>query len=115
MPTFKIFLKTEPGPFVKKFDKWYGDKTKEWKGFYNFDQVNFRITKDDNILIERLKKGDIDFAELRIVDVYLKAKGEPFGKTVFAKKIASDKPKSYGYIAFNFKVKCNRKISCGGH
>ncbi len=88
---------------VKKFDKWYGDKTKEWKGYYNFDQVNFRITKDDNILIERLKKGDLDYAELPSVDSYLKAKGEPFGKTVFAKKITSEKPKSYNYIAFNFK------------
>lgn len=88
---------------VKKFDKWYGDNTKEWKGFYNFNQVNFRITKDDNILIERLKKGDLDFAEFKTVDSYLKAKGEAFGKTVFAKKISSEKPKAYGYIAFNFK------------
>lgn len=88
---------------VKKFDKWYGKDLKEWKGFYNFDQINFRFTKDDSILIERLKKGDIDFAEFKSIDTFLKAKGPQFGKTVFAKKVVNNKPKSYGYIGFNFK------------
>ncbi len=88
---------------VKKFDKWYGDKTTNMKGYYNFDQINFRFTKDDNILVERLKKGEIDYAELTM-DSFLKAKGGPFGKTAFAKKVINQKPKSYGYIGFNFKT-----------
>ncbi len=87
---------------VKKFDKWYGDKTPEWKGYYNFDQVNFRFTKEDNILIERLKKGDLDFARLG-VESYKKAEGEPFGKKVFKNKVENSQPKAYGFIGFNFK------------
>lgn len=87
---------------IKKFDKWYGDQTANLKGMYNFSQINFRFTKDDNILIERLKKGEIDFAELPM-DAFIKAKGGPFGKTTFAKKVISQRPKSYGYIGFNFK------------
>lgn len=87
---------------VKKFDKWYGDKTEDWKGYFNFDQVNFRFTKEDNILIERLKKGDLDFARLG-VESFKKATGEPFGKKVFANKVENSQPKAYGFIGFNFK------------
>lgn len=87
---------------LKKFDKWYGDKTKEWKGYFNFNQVNFRFTKEDNILVERLKKGDLDFAYLT-VEGFKKATGGPFGKKVFANKVENSQPKSYGFIGFNFK------------
>jgi ABC-type transport system substrate-binding protein len=88
---------------VKKFDKWYGKDVKDFKGYFNFDQINFRFTKDDSILIERLKKGEVDFAEMKSIDTYLKAKGGPFGKTVFAKKVKNSSPKSYGFVGFNFK------------
>ncbi|MBC7420817.1 MAG: peptide ABC transporter substrate-binding protein [Bdellovibrio sp.] len=87
---------------VKKFDKWYGDKTKELKGQFNFAQVNFRFTKEDNIMIERLKKGDIDFAYMS-VESFKKATGTPFGTKVFANKVENSQPKSYGFIGFNFK------------
>lgn len=87
---------------LKKFDKWYGDKTENWKGYFNFDQVNFRITKEDNIMIERLRKGELDFARLT-VDSYKKAVGAPFGKKVFANKVENSQPKSYGFLGFNFK------------
>lgn len=93
---------------VKRNDKWYGWNVPALKGFYNFDQVHFRFTKDDNILIERLKKGDIDYAEFKSTDTFLKATGKPFKpKTVSEKFIGlavkNDMPKSYGYIGFNFK------------
>src|SRR3989338_2520650 len=88
---------------VKRFDKWYGDKLPEMKGFYNFDQINFRFTKDDNIMVERFKKGELDYSELASVDQYLKAKAGSVGKSYVAKNIVNLKPKSYGYIGFNFK------------
>ncbi len=88
---------------VKKFDKWYGEKLDINKGFYNFDQINFRFTKDDNIMVERFKKGELDYTEMKTVDQYLKAKAASTGKSFFAKNVVSQKPKSYGYIGFNFK------------
>lgn len=87
---------------VKKFDKWYGDKTKEWKGYFNYDQVNFRFTKEDNIMIERLKKGDLDFAYMT-TESFKKATGAPFGTKVFANKVENSQPKAFGFIGFNFK------------
>lgn len=87
---------------VKKFDKWYGDKTEEWKGYFNFDQVNFRFTKEDNIMLERLKKGELDFARMT-VESFKKATGAPFGSKVFANKVENSQPKSYGFLGFNFQ------------
>lgn len=85
-----------------RFDKWYGNNVKEFKGYFNFQKVIFRFTKDDNILIERLKKGDFDYAELG-TESFKKAVGPQFGKTVFANKVENSQPKSYGFIGFNFK------------
>jgi len=93
---------------VKKFDKWYGKNLSYYKGFYNFDQINFRFTKDDTILVEKLKKGDIDYAEFKSTDAFLKASGKPFKKKTTLDKftalaVENEMPKSYGYIGFNFK------------
>lgn len=87
---------------LTRFDKWYGKDVPELKGFYNFDKIMIRFTKDDNILIERLKKGDFDFAALS-TESFKKAVGPQFGKTVFANKVENNQPKGYGFIGFNFK------------
>lgn len=88
---------------LEKFDKWYGDKDPETKGYYNFKEINFRITKDETVIIEKLKKGDIDFHYWNTADGYLKAKGSQFGKTVFANKVENKQPKALRFIGFNFK------------
>ncbi len=87
---------------LKKFDKWYGDKTNELKGYYNFDQINFKFTKEDNIMIERLKKGDLDFANMT-TEAYKKATTGPIGKNVVFNKVENSQPKAYGFIGMNFK------------
>ena len=92
---------------VKRFDKWYGWKDPKLKGYYNFDTVNFKFTKENNVRTERLKKGEIDFAELSRADDFLDVTGKPFRKTVqlgkaIAKSVKNESPKSYGYIGFNF-------------
>ncbi|MBC7465966.1 MAG: peptide ABC transporter substrate-binding protein [Bdellovibrio sp.] len=87
---------------LKKFDKWYGDKTADWKGYFNFAQINIRFTREENIMLERLKKGELDFARMG-VESFKKATGAPFGTKVFANKVENSEPKSYGFIGFNFK------------
>lgn len=87
---------------VKRFDKWHGIGNKEFAGYYNFDQINFRFTKDDNIIIERFKKGDIDFENDNTADLYMKA-SKSLDKNAKAYKVVTNKPKSYGYIGFNFR------------
>lgn len=92
---------------IKKFDKWYGNNVPTLKGYFNFAQINMKITKEGNILNERLKKGDIDYAEIKATDDLLKITGKPF-KPVFKSAkfktlaVKNEMPKSYGYIGFNF-------------
>ena len=93
---------------IKKFDKWYGKNIPALKGYFNFDQINFKFTKDDNVLVEKLKKGDLDYAEFKSTDAFLKAAGKPFKAKVDLSKatvlaVKNEMPKSYGYLGFNFK------------
>ncbi len=92
---------------VKKFDKWYGNNVPYWKGYFNFVQINYKITKDDNIINEKLKKGELDFVEFNSTDGFLKVTGKPFKANFTSDKfstfaVKNEMPKSYGYIGFNF-------------
>lgn len=93
---------------VKKFDKWYGWKLPYYKGYYNFDKVLFKFTKEPAVVAEKLKKGELDYVELSRADDYLAVTGKPF-KPIYdqskfiAKAVKNLQPKSYGYIGFNFK------------
>ncbi len=92
---------------IKRFDKWYGNNVPTLKGYFNFAQINFKITKDDNIINEKLKKGELDFVEFRSTDGFLKVTGKPFKQNFKSEKfqtlaVKNDMPKGYGYIGFNF-------------
>ncbi len=92
---------------LKKMDNWYGKNVPALKGYYNFEKIIFKFTKDDNVLIEKLKKADIDYTELGS-EGYLKASGKPFKPKAKLEKssviaVKNEMPKSYGYIGFNFK------------
>jgi peptide/nickel transport system substrate-binding protein/microcin C transport system substrate-binding protein len=88
---------------LKKFDKWYGNEDKEWKGAYNFDKINLRFYKDETMIIERAKKGDLDYTPLRTESYMKKTEGAPWGKTVLKFKIENSAPKTYGFIGWNFR------------
>ena len=88
---------------LKKFPKWWGTTDAAYKGTYNFDMVTLRFYKDENVQIERAKKGEIDFLELRIEAFMKKTEGAPWGKTVTKHKIANNAPKSYGFVGWNFR------------
>lgn len=86
---------------LKKYDKWWGNTAPEYKGMYNFETITMRFYKDENVTIERLKKGDIDYSEMKVESFMKKAIGEDWGKTVFKHKVSNDAPKPYGFIGWN--------------
>ncbi len=92
---------------IKKFDNWYGDKMPYYKGHFNFNLINFKFTKEPAVVAEKLKKGELDYAELQRADDYLAVAGKPF-KALFnapkflGKAVKNQMPKSYGFIGFNF-------------
>ena len=92
---------------VKRNESWYGWNVPQWKGYFNFDQINFKFTKDDNIINEKFKKGDLDYVEFPSTDGFLKLIGKPFKEKTKTDKyqtfaVKNEKPKSYSYIGFNF-------------
>jgi peptide/nickel transport system substrate-binding protein/microcin C transport system substrate-binding protein len=89
---------------LKRFDKWYGFSLDPWKGYYNFAQRIYRFIKEDNVALEMLKKGDLDFVEILSPEVYTqKTEGDPWGKTIFKNQIENAYPKNYFYVGFNFR------------
>ncbi len=96
---------------LKKFDKWYGKDVPYFKGYANFDQINFRFTKDDSILVEKLKKGDVDYAKFNSTDGYLKASKANLNKNAVAHKISNNMPKSYGFVGFNMKSEIFKDVN----
>lgn len=88
---------------LKKFDKWWGNEEPVYKGAYNFDTITMRFYKDENVQLERAKKGELDYLDLRIEAFMKKTEGAPWGKTVIKHKIDNSAPKSFGFIGWNFR------------
>lgn len=88
---------------LKKFDKWYGNGDKEWKGMYNFATINMRFYKEEAVTLERAKKGDLDYIDLRPEAYVKKTEGAPWGKTIIKHKVENSAPKSYGFVGWNLR------------
>ncbi len=69
-----------------------------------FEHVTFRFIKEENLGIEMVKKGQIDYWEpVRPENFEKKAVGEPFGTTVKKMQVENSRPKRYGWIGWNEK------------
>lgn len=88
---------------LKKFDKFYGNNDEAFKGLYNFDMITMRFFKDENVELERAKKGELDYIDMRVEAFMKKSEGSPWGKTIIKHKVENDAPKSYGFIGWNFR------------
>ncbi|MCX7978009.1 MAG: ABC transporter substrate-binding protein, partial [Bdellovibrionaceae bacterium] len=88
---------------LKRFDKWYGAQTKEWKGAANFDTLTLRFFKEETAILERAKKGELDYIDLRPEAYVKKTDGEPWGTKLLKIKAENSAPKSYGFIGWNFR------------
>jgi len=88
---------------LKKFDKWYGNNEKAWKGMYNFATINMRFYKEEAVTLERAKKGDLDYIDLRPEAYVKKTEGAPWGKTIIKHKVENSAPKSYGFVGWNLR------------
>lgn len=88
---------------LKKFDKWYGNSDPTQNGSYNFDTINLRFVQDENVALEMLKKGELDYDLLTAEQYSKRTEGPPFGKTVIKYKERSKLPKGYGFIGWNMK------------
>ncbi len=101
------------GPYV--FKEWRRgkfillEKNKEWWGrdvypdTYNHERFRMRFIKEENVALQRLEAGDLDFDALSAEQYVKKTSGGNWGKEVFKVQMQNKAPKGYGFIAWNLK------------
>lgn len=88
---------------LAKNPKWWGLQDPARKGQYNFERIRMRFDKEENLALERLKKGELDYDGLTPEAFVKKTEGAPWGERVFKKKVENSAPKAYGYIGWNLR------------
>ncbi len=85
-------------------NNWWGKEYADQRGFGKFERVNWHFIKEENLEIEMVKKGQIDYMEpIRAENFEKKAVGEPFGTTIIKVAAENRRPKNYGFIGWNEK------------
>lgn len=97
------FEKYEKGEslILRRFADWYGFSTPEFKGLYNFEEMVARFEQDENKTLEMLKKGELDFTDLRAEVYHDKAKVSKLGPNVQKVRYENSAPKSWYFYGWN--------------
>ncbi len=82
---------------------WWGKSLPSLKYVYNADKIQIRFVKDENVRLEMLKKGKIDFMGLSPEQYVKKAKGKVWGTKVHKNQVKNSGVKGYGFVGWNFK------------
>jgi ABC-type transport system substrate-binding protein len=103
------------GPYMlSKYDKgqkiimiqnpdWWGKNVESEKKSFLIKKINLRMVMDENVQLELLKKGDIDYQGFRPEGFVKKTVGEVWDKKITKVKTENKTPKGYSFIAFNLK------------
>lgn len=86
---------------LERNKNWWGNSLPDKKGMFNFQTIRMRFDKEENLVLERLKKGELDYDGLTAEAFASKTDGAPWGTTVLKKKVTNLEPKSYGFIGWN--------------
>lgn len=103
------------GPYMlSKYDKgqkivlvqnpdWWGRKDDKEKETNQIKKINLRMILEENVSLELLKKGDLDFMGFRPEGFVKKTVGEVWDRKIVKVKTENKTPKGYGFIALNLK------------
>jgi microcin C transport system substrate-binding protein len=83
--------------------EWWGNSVPHLKGTFNFERIRFRFIKEENISIESLKKGELDYDDFTAEAYMKKTEGPEWGKSVLKVKTENSMPKPYGYVGWNLR------------
>lgn len=84
---------------------WWGKDLTEYKDQYQIDKVVLRFISEENVYLELLKKGDLDFNVLRNEAYMKKTNGPLWEKKVVKVKTENKTPKPYNFIGWNMRHK----------
>lgn len=88
---------------LKRNTDWYGFSEPHFRGFYNFETLNAYFINDESKTLDMLKKGQLDYSELRADTYQLKTNGEPWGNKVLKVKYENMEPKTWYFYGWNFR------------
>lgn len=103
------------GPYMlTKYDKgqkiilvknpdWWGTKAESEKGSHTMQKLVLRFSSEENVSLELLKKGDIDFLGLRPEGFIKKTVGDVWDEKIVKVKTENKTPKGFSFIGFNLK------------
>jgi peptide/nickel transport system substrate-binding protein/microcin C transport system substrate-binding protein len=103
------------GPYMlTKYDKgqkmimvqnpdWWGRQDPQEKDTYTIPKVVLRFVTEENVQLELMKKGDLDFLSLRPDGFVKKTVGEIWDQKVVKVKTENKTPKGYNFIGWNLK------------
>ncbi len=84
---------------------WWGKDLPEHKDEYRIEKVVLKFISEENVYLELLKKGDLDYNGLRNEAFMKKTNGPLWEKRVVKVKTQNKTPKPYSFIGWNYKNK----------
>ncbi|OFZ12170.1 MAG: hypothetical protein A2Z20_09105 [Bdellovibrionales bacterium RBG_16_40_8] len=88
---------------LKRNPNWWGFDLPQFRGYYKFDKIFFRLIKDENAVLETFKKGDLDFTGLTPEQYEKKTDGDIWGKTLIKEAVQNSGSKSTPFLGFNLR------------
>ncbi len=82
---------------------WWGNEVDHLKGANKFDQIFFRIIREENMRLAQLQRGNLDFGELSADQFVRQTRGRAWGRSVHKQQVENKAPKSYGYVGWNLR------------
>ena len=82
---------------------WWGFKVPALKGMNKFEKILIRFIKEENLQLEMMKKGQLDFIEMQPEAYVQKTNEAPWGTDIIKEKVENLEPKSYNYVGWNMK------------
>ncbi len=100
-----IFTKYDKGQkiILVKNPNWWGNLAESEKGAWTVPKIVLRFSQEENVSLELLKKGDIDFLGLRPDGYVKKTVGKIWEEKIIKVKTENKTPKGFSFIGFNLK------------
>jgi peptide/nickel transport system substrate-binding protein/microcin C transport system substrate-binding protein len=87
----------------KQNENWWGRKQPTKSKSWNFKRIVLRFISEENVVLESLKKGDLDFVSLRPESYVKKTEGPEWGTKLIKVKTTNKSPKGFSFIGWNLK------------
>lgn len=100
-----LFTKYDKGQkiILVKNPNWWGNTLEETKNTNLIKKIVLRFSAEENVSLELLKKGDLDFLGLRPEGFVKKTVGQVWEDKIVKVKAENKTPKGFSFIGFNFK------------